>query len=281
MQSCIKNYLALLNVQKTMSDYHYISELQQAHLAHFSFSSSNVLLKKALSLQPAALFERLINQRQGGYCFEHNKIFYLALQALGYTVRPLLGRVMLNGDSSNGRSHRLTLLTLAEKQYVIDVGFGVACPRSLIDLQNKEIVNEQAFKYQLSQESDYSISYRLTQLSPEPAKVLYRFDLREVTEADCDIAHFYSHQHPQAAFVNNLVIARVTAKQRQLIRNLTYLIIDNATGQEVVTDIKSSKQLHRLCNEQFAVGLSESAASELFSFLQDKRNYSATSLSNI
>jgi len=271
MQSYIKNYLALLNVQKTTSDYHYISELQQAHLTHFSFSSSNVLLKKPLSLEPAALFERLINQRLGGYCFEHNKIFYLALQALGYTVRPLLGRVMLNGDSSNGRSHRLTLLTLNEKQYVIDVGFGVACPRLLIDLQNKEIVNDQAFEYQLSHEYDYSTSYRLTQLSPEPAKVLYRFDLREVTEADCEIAHFYSHQYPQAAFVNNLVVARVTAKQRKLIRNLTYLIIDNASSQEVAIDIKTSKQLYQLCNEQFAVGLSVSEASELFGFLQDKQ----------
>ena len=66
-------------------------------------------------------------------------------------------------------------------------------------------------------------------------------------------------------------VARVTAKQRKLIRNLTYLIIDNASSQEVAIDIKTSKQLYQLCNEQFAVGLSVSEASELFGFLQDKQ----------
>ena len=267
MPPYIKHYLALLNVKKTASDLDYISQLQQAHLMHFCFSSANVLLKKPLSLEPEALFERVITERTGGYCFEHNKIFYLTLKALGYQVRPILARVMLNGDPLNGLSHRLTLLTLAGQQYAIDVGFGVDCPRSLIELTDNHFISEQEFAYQLKKEPDNSDGFRLLQLNTAPEKTLYRFDLREVTEADCDIAHFYSHQHPDATFVNHLVIARIEAHQRHLIRNLHYSQINHQTGERHELPIESAAQLLSVCTSQLMLNIDQKASEHLFDYL--------------
>lgn len=75
----------------------------------------------------------MVNQ-QGGYCFEHNKIAYLALKHLGFEVRSVLARVMLNGKPTNPRTHRMNVLELDGETYLVDVGFGNKTPRGLLNI---------------------------------------------------------------------------------------------------------------------------------------------------
>ena len=76
---------------------------------------------------------------------------------------------------------------------------------------------------------------------------LYRFELHQYGESDCELGHFYSHRHPAATFVNNLVVARLLPERILSLRNREFRII-TAAGEELTT-IADDCQLHTLLTE--------------------------------
>ncbi|KII76488.1 arylamine N-acetyltransferase family protein [Vibrio renipiscarius] len=238
----------------------FINQLIAHHLEHFSFCSANVLLKRDLSLDTEAVYQRLIEQRTGGYCFEHNKLFHTLLSELGFTTRPLLARVLLNGNEDNGRTHRVTLLELNGVQYLVDVGFGVQTPRMAIPLEthNFEYLSQQ-FRLKKAQ-----THFRLELWQDDHWQALYRFDLSEVTEMDCDIGHFYTSQNPASGFYRNLVISNLSQTQRNLLKNLEWRQYDDELGNERVVNIESAQQLHQLLRQTFQLDFDEQQAQQLF-----------------
>ncbi|MPX90424.1 arylamine N-acetyltransferase [Salinivibrio sp. VYel1] len=225
-----------------------VIELIEKHLARYAFSSLNALAGQSLSLQADALFERLVVNQQGGYCFEHNKIAYLALKHLGFKLRSVLARVMLNGKPTNPRTHRMNVLELDGETYLVDVGFGNKTPRGLLNI-NQCTCNIGHDTYQITRNGD--VVTVVLHEPEQPPLTLYEVELYDVVEADFDVAHFYSHQHPDAIFVNNLVVSLITASHRFLIRNQQFLVWD-AAGQ-LVTDksIDSVEALTQLVHEVF------------------------------
>lgn len=262
MHAYIKDYLNSLDtdVEHAVRDLNLVTRLQALHLTNYSFSSVNALQDLPLSTEPEQLFKRLITDKQGGYCFEHNKIFYLALQALGFNVQIVIARVMLNGQLENPRSHRLTLLTLDGKQYLVDVGFGVSTPILPLAIDQSGIVAEGMNKYRITRCDNIIMVH---QQQPEE-KYLYRVELAEFFESDCDIAHFYSHQHPSAAFVNNLVVSRIADGERFLIRNQSFFYWHQAKSLHTEQVIESSEHLYQLIREVFLLNVSLQSAQWLF-----------------
>ncbi|KZN53466.1 hypothetical protein N474_20630 [Pseudoalteromonas luteoviolacea CPMOR-2] len=247
-QTQLAIYLSKLDLQGAVSaDLVFVGKLIQAHINRFSFSSFNAMQDKFLSTNDDELFERLIVQQQGGYCFEHNKIAMLALQAIGFEVAPLLGRVLLNGTKTNARTHRLTQLTFQGKTYLVDVGFGVKTPRIPIPIERSTQICEGINEYHIER-TPYSVTVSLQ----KPERVtLYQVDLLETYESDCDVGHFYSHRHPEASFVNNLVVSRISGHERFVLRNLSYLYSNERTGEQVERSVGNVEQLCDLLSKTF------------------------------
>lgn len=101
-----------------------LEALQHAHLLSIPFENLDIPLGRGISVDPARVFEKLVTSRRGGYCFEHNLVFLAALHALGFTARPLMGRVWLKADGVPGRNHRLNLVEIEGREWIADVGFG-------------------------------------------------------------------------------------------------------------------------------------------------------------
>lgn len=238
-----------------------INQLIAHHLEHLPFCSANVLLKKELSLDPDNVFQRLVEQRRGGYCYEHNKLFQILLAELGCNVCPLLARVLLNGNEQNGRTHRITLVEIDGIQYLVDVGFGVQTPRMAIPLEPHSF-SHLTQQFRLHQQGPQH--FRLEIWQTDRWQALYRFDLSEVTEMDCDIGHFYASQSPNSGFYHNLVVSKITHAQRHLIKNLDIHHYDDELEEQYVESITSASHLHQLLSETFQLGFSEDEVQQLF-----------------
>lgn len=94
--------------------------LRGVHLAHarsIPFENLDPLAGTAPSPAPADLMAKLVRGRRGGYCYEHNTLFTLALEALGFRVTGLAARVVL-GDE-------------AEARRVLDEDFDITVPLGL------------------------------------------------------------------------------------------------------------------------------------------------------
>ena len=65
------------------------------HPEAIPFENLNPLLSgRAVSLDLDALQSKMLGQRRGGYCFEQNALFRAALEAMNFTVTPLIARVV-------------------------------------------------------------------------------------------------------------------------------------------------------------------------------------------
>lgn len=72
-------------------------------------------------------FEKLVERRRGGWCYEQNGLFARALAAIGFEVTPLAAAVMREqrGDHTMG-AHLALKVTIEGADWIADVGFGSA-----------------------------------------------------------------------------------------------------------------------------------------------------------
>jgi N-hydroxyarylamine O-acetyltransferase len=183
----------------------FVKQLQAKHLERYSFNNLAVLLGQSIPLDLQAISEKIVAQRLGGYCFEHNKLTYELLKSLGFNVQLKLARVLNNNfEREAARTHRVTLVTIDGDTYLVDTGFGGNGPIAPLQLNN---ASEQAgglYRYRLFERENGEFDLQL--VGGDSYFTLYRFDLADYNDADCEAGHLYSHKHPKAVFVNNLMV---------------------------------------------------------------------------
>lgn len=98
--------------------------LHRAHLYAIPYENLDIHLGRTLTLEPALIFDRLVTQRRGGWCFEMNGLFAWALRELGFEVT-LLGAVVNRvAAPPKPKPDHLVLLVRLDKPHLADVGFG-------------------------------------------------------------------------------------------------------------------------------------------------------------
>lgn len=102
-----------------------LATVMQAHLATVPFENIDVQLGRRISLEPDAIFDKLVTRRRGGWCYEQNGLLGVALTALGFVVTRVAGGVMRVAMGEAAVGNHLTLLVRIEGQpWLVDVGFG-------------------------------------------------------------------------------------------------------------------------------------------------------------
>jgi N-hydroxyarylamine O-acetyltransferase len=178
-----------------------LEELQRAQVYTIPFENFDIQLGRGINLDPDHLTDKLVRARRGGYCFELNGLFLRAIQAAGFEARALLARVHVGGVCT-GRGHQLSLVTLRDRQWIVDVGFGGACPRMPIPLEyDKETFHDgSAFRLQ-----QHPLGYMLQQRQPDGWTDLYSFDLMPVVDNDIVYGNHFTSTHPSSFFTSSRV----------------------------------------------------------------------------
>lgn len=86
------------------------------------------------SLNTEDLFDKIVRQHRGGYCFELNGLFQKLLEALGYSSWCVAVRILRGKDFLPPVSHRGILVELGSTLYYCDVGFGGPGPLAPVAL---------------------------------------------------------------------------------------------------------------------------------------------------
>ncbi|MCR6635759.1 arylamine N-acetyltransferase [Devosia sp.] len=100
--------------------------LHTLHPAVIPFENIGPLTGEQVLLDQQSLEKKLLIEKRGGFCFEHNFLFMRILADLDYEVRPLLARVIWTNPEaiSAPPSHMLLLVDIKGVNYIADVGFG-------------------------------------------------------------------------------------------------------------------------------------------------------------
>src|SRR5471032_1462354 len=97
-----------------------------AHAQTIPFENLDVLLGRGINLDPAAVQQKLLRDRRGGYCFEQNSLLLHVLEALGFSAAPISARVRLRHprDFTPPRTHLFLRIELDGESWLADVGIG-------------------------------------------------------------------------------------------------------------------------------------------------------------
>ena len=198
-----------------------LETLRELHLHHaqaIPFENLTPLLKRPVNLDAESLQRKLVHERRGGYCYELNGLFSLALDALGFRVTRLGARVVYQGDVNSfpPRTHMLLRVDVGDESWIADVGFGgmvlTAPLRMAVDV-------EQETPHEPFRIVRWRDEYLMEGLVREAWTPLYRFTLQEQSPSDYDLGNWYVSTHPESRFVNFLMASRPAPGVRYALRN--------------------------------------------------------------
>src|SRR5258706_8881452 len=88
--------------------------LHLAHLLAVPFENLDIGLGRPIVLDQAALFDKIVVRRRGGFCYELNGLFAALLRALGFEVTMLSAGVGRAGGGFGPEFDHLTLLVTTD-----------------------------------------------------------------------------------------------------------------------------------------------------------------------
>ncbi|MEO6394974.1 MAG: arylamine N-acetyltransferase [Devosia sp.] len=201
--------------------------LHQLHPAAIPFENLDPLMELPVRLQLSDLEQKLIVERRGGYCFEHNLLFKAVLEAMDFTVKPLAARVLWGHGEDEERplNHMVLAVETDGTEYLADVGFGgqvLTAPLRLVAGLEQETPNER-FRL-MGGDPDW----RLESDIKGEWKPLYSFDMTERTLED----YVAMNDAVAPTFFGDLRVARSEPGKRFNLRNTR---LNTHTGGETET----------------------------------------------
>jgi len=158
-----------------------------------------------LSLQLENLFDKIVTRRRGGICFELNGLFLWLLQCLGYDAYPILVRIQMGSKKLEPISHEAIIVTLDDRKYYCDVGFGGPAPKGLVSLDDRQ---EQQICGQTYRTVYLEGQYEICWLHHGAWESLFRFCDSPAAQEDFEILMYYFSSHPKSEFVTSMLLNR-------------------------------------------------------------------------
>ena len=204
--------------------------LHQAQFMTLPFENFDIQLGRPIRLGRDDLLAKLVDRRRGGYCFELNGLMLMVLHTLGFTARPLLGRVHLK-EPVQGRTHQVNLVEIGDRRWIMDVGFGAGGPRCPLPLALDHVAEGPGWAFRLVEREPWGV---LMQSRIDGAwRDSYSFDQSYATLADINVANHYTSTSPASHFVTSRVASRPLPDGRVSISDFT---LTRIAGQEQTTE---------------------------------------------
>jgi N-hydroxyarylamine O-acetyltransferase len=250
----LDNYLTRIGYTGTIGpDLRTLAAIHTAHVNAIPFEGLDPLLRRPVKLDLASVQEKLVDSRRGGYCFEQNILMKAVLEAVGFKVTGLGGRVRwmsLPGSPLGPREHMVLKVDLPEGPYLADVGFGACVLDSPLQFTTDVEQRTAMGTYRLS-EADGLFSLSAKQL--DGWRVKYVFNLEPQIQSDYELGNWYTSTSPLVPFMNMLIMERVSSDKRYKLINRRFAIEARDGQVAAECSINSADHLRELLDETFNV----------------------------
>lgn len=176
-----------------------LKDIMTSQLRSIPFENIDVWkYKKTVSLATEDIFKKLVHTKRGGYCYELNGLFCMVLEELGFPYEMLGARPRFNYHRRRPKTHMVVLVTVKEKQYLCDLGFGGYGIREPIDLSVLDMdIMQNGDVFRLTKEGgEYVLQVKLEHGFAD----LYSFDTYPFEWVDYEIANFSNSNSPDTIF---------------------------------------------------------------------------------
>jgi N-hydroxyarylamine O-acetyltransferase len=250
----LNNYLRRVGFEAfPRADLPTLRALHRAHVQSVPFENLDVQLHRLVTLDTQEIYEKVVERRRGGWCYELNGLMGWALQEIGFDVMRMTAGVMRESLGNQQLGNHLCLLVRLERPYLVDVGFG----SSLVEPLALERGDRADAPYRVALAQVDEAYWRFTE---QEQGASFSFDFEPVPADESLLAAKCQYQQSAAAspFVQNLVAKRRVADAHLTLRGRV-LTRTGPVGTEK-TVINSAHELLACLREHFHLDVPEIAS---------------------
>ena len=222
--------------------------LQRSHLLTVPFENLDIHWKRPIVLDLERFYEKIVEERRGGFCYELNGLFNELLRELGFETSLISARV--SSGTSHGREydHAAIVVTIGDYLYLADVGFGDFAAEPLLfvlDFEHED--GNGTFIIRRFDDEYVEIAKRIS----DDWKGEYIFkniprDLREFAEM-CDFQQY----SPESHFTKGKLCSIMTANGRKTLTDSKFTVTSG--GEKTELPIADQDEFYEALNDEFGI----------------------------
>jgi N-hydroxyarylamine O-acetyltransferase len=221
--------------------------LHRAHIHCVPFENLDIALGRWITLDEDLLFDKIVNRKRGGFCFEVNGLFSALLRELGFKVKRLSAR-MGDGNGSYGMElGHMTLMVELEERWLADVCGSFIEP---LRIDERGVQVQERGRYRIEKEGKY-LRYQMQDGDVWVTKYLFRLQPYALTDyiEPCT----YTQTSPESWFTQRRICTRATPDGRISLNDMTLFITNNGTREE--RQLQDEIEFHSTLLEYFGIVL--------------------------
>ncbi len=233
----------------------WLSCMQTYHVLNVPFETLSIHREnETISLDSDALYDKIVNRRRGGFCYELNGLFAELLEAVGYIVTRISAKVFSGETEEFGPEFdHLTLLVHLDKKYLVDVGFGDAI-RLPLAMPNGDAEDVEG-RFRIVRNWHGIDDYMYEKMENGVWWPKYRFSTmpREMSEFQpmCDFHQFSKESH----FAKQPICSQGTEMGRISLIPSRFIVTENGDSQ--LHEVSDSNDFDRKLKQHFDINRNE------------------------
>ncbi|MBU1436408.1 MAG: arylamine N-acetyltransferase [Gammaproteobacteria bacterium] len=196
-----------------------VKALMQQQLRRVPFENLDVQAGKVVSMVPEDIVSKIIGSdgkaSRGGYCYEVNALFAMAMTALGLDYQFVFCRPMFY-PMRRPKTHMALIIKVEGEQWLCDLGFGSYGMRAPIALSQVNLPQPQdydCFRLISPVAGEYVLQAQLDQAWVSQ----FGFDLYPADWIDFMPANYLNSTHPDTIFVQKYLVIQQHAEGRTVL----------------------------------------------------------------
>lgn len=234
-----------------------LQALHYQHLRTIPIENLDIHNSRAVILTPDALFDKLVTQKRGGFCYELNGLFYELLNALGFEVKRISGRTYEVGKGFNPEFDHLAIVARVEDtDWLVDVAFGRRFPLYALPIEPYRIQEDRSGCYLIAgYDADYMAVKHVNEMGEWETGYIFTLVPRQLTDFT---GMCYFHQtSSDSFFTRNKLCTLVTPNGRITLTGSFLKITEHGYVREL--SVPDSQTFDTLLDTYFGIRLERSA----------------------
>lgn len=182
-----------------------LAALQHAHLKTVPYENLDILRGVRLRYDTETLFDKIVTNHRGGYCFELNGLFGWLLRQLGYPVTDWFARYLRDEPTLPARRHRVLRVEAEGQVWVADVGVGGVVPRFPMRLVEGLEQPQRSELYRLVR--DELLGWVLQEWRHGAWSAYFCFTEEPQLEIDFSMPSYFCEYAPESIFNKDVMVA--------------------------------------------------------------------------
>lgn len=232
----LTDYLSRIGYEgEVRNDIATLTQLMQQQLRTIVFENTEVQAGRIPSLLPEDIVKKVIINRRGGYCYEINGVFAMALTAIGFEWYFAGARSMLY-PTRRPKTHMVLIVRVDGCDYLCDTGFGGYALRAPMVIEEGETVQDgDRFRLEI-----VGGEYVLGAMVQGEWQRLYGFALQPQEWIEFSLANYFNATHPDTIFTQKKLAIMQTSNGRKILVDNELKLIEGGKLEKLDVNYESA-----------------------------------------